>query len=129
MPDYKEKLKSKDSNASVICNHLVELCGQDESFRNEVESREDRTVPGMMKYIHKLAEKRAMNGMAVVENDIVFNWAFDYFHDQSIKVETVADAADEDTEEEVKKRKPVKKTKQEKKDEIPGVERLQLFKL
>ena len=124
MPDYKEKLKSKDSNAIAICEHLVELCIQNESFKSEVESREDRTVPGMMKYIHKLAEKRAMNGMAVVENDIVFNWAFDYFHDQSIKVETVAD-----TEEEVKKRKPVKKAKQEKKDEIPGVERLQLFKL
>jgi hypothetical protein len=44
MPDYKEKLKSKDSNASVICEHLAELCSQDESFRNEVESRKDRTV-------------------------------------------------------------------------------------
>lgn len=129
MTDYKEKLKSKDSNASVICDHLAELCSQDESFRNEVESREDRTVPGMMKYIHKLAEKRATHGMAVVKNDIVFNWAFDYFHDQNIKVESVADTADEETEEVVKKEKPVKKVKQEKKDEIPGVERLQLFDL
>jgi hypothetical protein len=129
MPDYKTKLKSKDSNASIICDHLAELCSQNESFKSEVESREDRTVPGMMKYIKGLAKKQAQSGVAMVQDSTVFNWAFDYFHDQSIKVEAVADAADEDTEEEVKKEKPVKKVKQEKKDEIPGVERLQLFDL
>jgi hypothetical protein len=129
MPDYKEKLKSKDSNASVICDHLAELCSQDESFRNEVESREDRNVPGMTKYIKGLAKKQAQSGVAMIQDQTVFNWAFDYFHDQNIKVESVADTGDEETEEIVKKEKPVKKAKQEKKDEIPGVERLQLFDL
>jgi hypothetical protein len=128
MTDYKEKLKSSDNDTSKICEYLIKKCEESKEFKNEVESR-DRTVSGMMKYIMNKARHKEHNGMAMITDSTVFNWAFDYFHD-----ETLGDDEDDvEIEKNEPAEEPVKKavsrtTKKQEKDE-PTVERMTLFDL
>lgn len=46
---------------------------------NQYYLKEEKNLKEMAEYIKKLAKKQATNGVAVVEDDVVYQWAMEYF--------------------------------------------------
>ena len=65
----------KDKYLQIIVNHLMLQTEMSEAFLNE-----EKDLKGMASYIQDLAKKQATNNVAVIEDEIVFNWAKDYFN-------------------------------------------------
>ena len=65
----------KDKYLQIIVNHLMLQTEMSEVFLNE-----EKDLKGMASYIQDLAKKQATNNVAVIEDEIVFNWAKDYFN-------------------------------------------------
>lgn len=64
----------KDKYLNVIVNYLMLQTEMDEAFLNE-----EKNLKDMATYIKDLARKQATNNVAVIEDEIVFQWAKDYF--------------------------------------------------
>lgn len=64
----------KDKYLNVIVNNLMLQTEMDEAFLNE-----EKNLKDMATYIKDLARKQATNNVAVIEDEIVFQWAKDYF--------------------------------------------------
>lgn len=64
----------KDKYLNVIVNYLMLQTEMDESFL-----KEEKNLKDMATYIKDLARKQATNNVAVIEDEIVFQWAKDYF--------------------------------------------------
>ena len=47
----------------------------------------DKTIQGCISYINKEALKQVENGLAFIENDIVYEWAKHYFLEDSLNCE------------------------------------------
>lgn len=65
----------KDKYLIIIVNHLMLQTEMNEAFLNE-----EKNLKEMATYIKDKARKQATNGVAVIEDDVVFQWAKDYFN-------------------------------------------------
>lgn len=64
----------KDKYLIIIVNYLMLQTEMNEAFLNEKKNLKD-----MATYIKDKAKKQAKDGVAVIEDEIVFKWAKDYF--------------------------------------------------
>lgn len=65
----------KDKYLQIIVNHLMLQTEMSEAFLNE-----EKNLKDMATYIKDLAKKQATNNVAVIEDEVVFKWAKDYFN-------------------------------------------------
>lgn len=65
----------KDKYLIIIVNHLMLQTEMDEAFLNE-----EKNLKDMAEYIKGLAKKEMSGGVAVIEDERVFQWAKDYFN-------------------------------------------------
>ena len=89
--------KPKDYT-EYISNFLLEEAEKDILLKNKIE-KTDKKISDLLKYVKKQAEKEQTNGVAIIRDDIVFNWAKEFILDDNIKI---------DTDEPVKPKEPVK---------------------
>jgi len=79
----------KDKYLNIIVNHLKLHTELNEAFLNE-----EKNLKDMAEHIRNKAKKQATNGVAVIEDEIVFKWAREYFiksnSELGIKKATVA---------------------------------------
>lgn len=79
----KEKLEKELNNAKdksfaePVIGYLLERC-EEEGFAQDV-AQEHKTWSKCVDYIYKQAKKQATNNRAVVRNDVVYEWAEDYY--------------------------------------------------
>ena len=64
----------KDKYLKIIVNHLMNFKELNEAYLNE-----EKNLKDMATYIKDKAKKQASGGVAIIEDDIVFKWAKDYF--------------------------------------------------
>ena len=65
--------KYLEENASEVLVNIINASG--------------KTLSGCMKFIKGEAQKQAKNGMAMIEDKVVFGWAVHFFEEDSIKEE------------------------------------------
>lgn len=71
-----EMLKGqKDKYLIKIVNYLMLQTEMDEAFLNK-----EKNLKEMSQYIKDNAMKEAIGGVAVIEDDVVYQWAKDYFN-------------------------------------------------
>lgn len=85
----------KDKSLLKIVEYLISREDMNEKYLNEKKSLNE-----MVKYIKSEAQKQAKNGMAMIEDKVVYSWAIHYF-----------DESDEDLELDKKAIKTVPKVK------------------
>lgn len=64
----------KDKYLNIIVNHLMLQTEMNEAFLNE-----EKNLKDMATYIKDKAKKQATGGVAVIEDEVVFKWAKEYF--------------------------------------------------
>ena len=111
--------KVNDKALLEIVNYLITRTDMNEKYLNE-----NKNLSQMIEFIKSSAQKKAKNGVAMIEDEIVYGWAIHYWDESNeiLKLEKVKDEARE--KDELKK---VKKTSA-KKDWIPEGQ-LSLFDL
>ena len=85
---------------------------QEDSLFAVTYAKENKNIKDCCSYITSQAKKQAINGWAMIEDDVVYGWAVHYYDEDDIKVEKTSN-----TRSEVKTSAP-KKT-EEKKAETP----------
>ncbi len=65
----------KDKYLIKIISYLMLQEEMDKAYLNE-----EKNLKGMTEYIRKLAKKEAINGVAIIEDETVYQWAKDYFN-------------------------------------------------
>lgn len=115
-----ELKKAKDKSfADPIIKHLIERCRESESLASDV-CQDHKTWEKCYKYIYEQARKQAKGSSCAVSDDVVYEWAEDYFHkdDKAEEDKKAKEAAE-------RKKKQDEKTKTDsKKKEVskPAVE-------
>ena len=75
----KELEGAKDKNfAKPIINYLMERCGEDEGMAEDV-AQDHKTFQKCSDYIYGQAKKLAVGNCAAVKDDVVYEWAEDYY--------------------------------------------------
>ena len=75
-----ELKKAKDKSfADPIIKHLIERCRESESLASDV-CQDHKTWEKCYKYIYEQARKQAKGGSCAVRDDVVYEWAEDYYH-------------------------------------------------
>ena len=75
-----ELKKAKDKAfADPIIKHLIERCRESESLASDV-CQDHKTWEKCYKYIYEQARKQAKGSSCAVLDDVVYEWAKDYFH-------------------------------------------------
>ena len=64
----------KDKSLIKIVSYLMLQKDMEQDFL-----KEEKDLKGMAEYIKGLAKKEAVNGVAIIEDEIVFSWAREYF--------------------------------------------------
>lgn len=73
-----KKAKEKDFAKPVI-EHLIERCKDSESFSSDV-CQNHKTWEKCFKYIYEQARKQIKGSSGAVRDDVVYEWAEDYYH-------------------------------------------------
>ena len=115
-----ELKKAKDKAfADPVIKHLIERCEESESLASDI-CQDHKTWEKCYKYIYEQARKQAKGSSCAVRDDVVYEWAEDYFHkDDKAEEDKKAKEATE------RKKKQDEKTKTDsKKKEVskPAVE-------
>lgn len=131
-----EELKgAKDKSfAEPVLNHLIERVKESESLAKDI-LQKHKTWEKCYKYIYDQARKQIKGSSGAVRDDVVYEWAEDYFHldDKAIEAKKAAEAKKKAEEQKAKaKNKPaadktekawgVKKDEPKKKEEAPKKE-------
>lgn len=75
-----ELKKAKDKSfADPIIKHLIERCRESESLASDV-CQDHKTWEKCYKYIYEQARKQAKGSSCAVLDDVVYEWAEDYYH-------------------------------------------------
>lgn len=76
-------LKSINKNQPLvkIVTFLMKHAGMNDFYLNENKNLEE-----MMKYINKMAKEKAINNVAVIEDETVYEWAITYFKESNEKL-------------------------------------------
>lgn len=92
----KELADAKDKSfADPIIGYLLERCREDEGLAEDV-VQEHKTWQKCFDYIYNQAKKQTKGNCAVVRDDVVYEWAEDYFHKDDKEEEKKAKKAAED---------------------------------
>ena len=75
-----ELKKAKDKAfADPVIKHLIERCEESESLASDI-CQDHKTWEKCYKYIYEQARKQAKGSSCAVRDDVVYEWAEDYFH-------------------------------------------------
>ena len=108
-----ELKKAKDKSfADPIIKHLIERCRESESLASDV-CQDHKTWEKCYKYIYEQARKQAKGSSCAVRDDVVYEWAEDYYHKDD-KAEEEKKAREKKQKEESKKLDAAAKRAQEK---------------
>ena len=76
----KEMKDAKDKTfAEPVIGHLLKRCDEDDGLAQDV-MQEHKTWEKCYKYIFEQARKQAKENRAAVRDDVVYEWAEDYYH-------------------------------------------------
>lgn len=114
----KLNLKAENSQEKIVKQYLESNVSN--TLADKINNGE-KTLSGFFKYAKDLAKKEAKDGVACIEDKIVFGWAIHYFEEDSIK-------EGEAPKEEPKKPEP-KKVEKKKEEPKTGTQQLSLFDL
>lgn len=103
-----ELKKAKDKAfADPVIKHLIERCKESESLASDI-CQNHKTWEKCYKYIYEQARKQATGNRCAVRDDVVYEWAEDYFHKDDKAEE--AKKAEEQKKKQEKAKAPEKKT-------------------
>lgn len=112
----KELKSAKDKDfAKPIISYLLKRCEEDEGVAEDV-AQEHKTWNKCVDYIYKQARKQATGNHVAVRDDVVYEWAEDYYHkddkaEEAEKAKKVAEAkAKSKRKKAAEKKKPTKTT-------------------
>lgn len=96
MPEKQEEARNilqeaaarADGSGNIIIAWLMRRIGEDEGFAEDV-SDQKKSFEGCMKYIRSKARQEARNGMAMIEDKTVYEWAEDYYRGTAEAIEKV----------------------------------------
>lgn len=71
----------KDTALLKIVSYLLTREDMDAKYLNE-----DKSLKQMVEYIKSEAKKKAKDGMAMIEDDVVYGWAIHYFDEPNDKL-------------------------------------------
>ena len=77
-----EKELEDDKNKSFaepVIGYLLERCAEDEGLAQDV-VQEHKTWKKCLEYIYEMARKQAVGNYAAVRDEVVYEWAEDYYH-------------------------------------------------
>lgn len=123
-----KKAKEKDFAKPVI-EHLIERCKDSESLSSDV-CQDHKTWEKCYKYIYDQARKQIKGSSGAVRDDVVYEWAEDYYHkdDKAEEEKKAKEAAEKKKKEAEKKKEKAAKAKPkttEKKSAKPVEEKVQ----
>lgn len=75
---------SKDEYKKLIVAHLTKRIKEDSGLGDDV-AKDGKTLDGCMTYIKDKARKSASNGVAVIKDDQVYEWAEDYYRSDVVE--------------------------------------------
>lgn len=105
----KERETAKDSTfADPIIEYLLKRCNEDEGMAEDV-VQEHKTWKKCFDYIYSRARKQAKGNCAAVRDDVVYEWAEDYYHKDDKAEE--AEKAKKEAEAKAKSEKAAEKKK------------------
>lgn len=114
----KELKEAKDKNfAEPIIAYLLKRCEEDKGLAQDV-VQEHKTWKKCFDYIYEKARKQAKGNYAAVRDDVVYEWAEDYYHrdDKAEEEKKAKEAAERKKKEEERKKKAVEQKKADKKE-------------
>lgn len=110
----------KDKPLLKVVEYLLSRTDMNEKYLNE-----EKNLKGMIIFIRMEAKKQAVNGVAMIEDEVVYGWAIHYFDesnkDLGLTIENDAEA-EEITVPKIENKAIIKKEKN-----IPDYEQLTLF--
>ena len=117
-----EKLNDEQKNANnkqfaePVINYLLKRCEEDNSLAQDV-MQEHKTWKKCFDYIYSQARKQAKGNAAAVRDDVVYEWAEDYYHkdDKAEEEKKAKEAAERKKKAEESKKKAAEKKKTTKK--------------
>ncbi len=118
--DFKEKAcgklrgeleKADDKQfADPVIGYLLKRCGEDNGLAQDV-MQEHKTWEKCLQYIFDQARKQAKGNRAAIRDDVVYEWAEDYYHkdDKAEEEKKVREAAERKKKEAERKKKAAEK--------------------
>lgn len=83
----------KDEALLKIVNYLMSRKDMNEKYLNE-----EKTLKQMVSFIKEKAKKQSKNGMAMIEDEVVYSWAIHYFDETNenlkLAVTTIKESED-----------------------------------
>ena len=121
-----ELKKAKDKSfADPIIKHLIERCRESESLASDV-CQDHKTWEKCYKYIYEQARKQAKGSSSAVRDDVVYEWAEDYYHrdDKALEEKKAAEAKEREKKQKADQQKRLDgmKKRAEKKAKTAGKE-------
>ena len=121
-----ELKKAKDKSfADPIIKHLIERCREAESLASDV-CQDHKTWEKCYKYIYEQARKQAKGSSCAVRDDVVYEWAEDYYHrdDKALEEKKAAEAKEREKKQKADQQKRLDgmKKRAEKKAKTAGKE-------
>lgn len=105
----------KDKALLKIIDYLLSREDMNEKYLSE-----EKSIKGMISFIKGEARKSATDGMAMIEDEVVYGWAIHYFDETNKDLKITEKESDKKTQtktENIKEKEKVKVTKQKGKDE------------
>lgn len=115
LKDAKEK-----GFAEPIINYLLKRCDEDNGLAEDV-AQKHKTWEKCYSYIYSKARGRAKGNCAAVRDDVVYEWAEDYYHQDDKAVEEKK--AKEEAERAKQRKETQKKQKEDQKKRIEGMQK------
>lgn len=85
-----ESLRNLDKKyAQTIADYLLNRIESDELLKSKLEET-NKTLKGCVEYIKTEAKKEAEDGVAMIEDSQVYDWAVHYFLEDNLKMEPKA---------------------------------------
>ena len=96
-----ESLKKLDKKyAQAIADYLLERIETDECLRAKLEET-NKTLKGCVDYVKSEAKKQAEDGVAMIEDNQVYDWCVHYFLEDNLDFEPKAKENKEDKKEKI----------------------------
>lgn len=115
----KEMKKDNDKTfADPVIGYLLKRCEEDLGLAQDV-LQEHKTWEKCFDYIYKQAQKQSKGNVAAVRDDVVYEWAEDYYHkdDKAEEEKKAKEAAERKKKNEDRKKKAAERKKADKKNQ------------
>ena len=80
-----DDMKDLDTSGKAIAEYLIRRCNEDPSMKEDV-AHEKKTMKGCMSFVKSQARKQAKDGVAIIDDKTVYEWAEDYFRQDPAKI-------------------------------------------